>query len=363
MEVKFCEKCLMPSSRPRIVFTDGVCNACRFAEERKTWDYAERREMFIDLVKSKKRHPAYDMIVPMSGGKDSAVIAYKLKHEYGFNPLCITFGQLQWTPAGIHNWHQVRNAGIDIRYWGLNQVVSRKLARRFLIERFHIKQHYDAAVNSVPVIAAKEIGIPLVCYAEFGEGEYGGLVLEEESYRRRNLEEVLEHQIGDSPLNWATDGISDADIWPYVYPDDIGDIEAVYFSYYNGWDIFQNAEYAKEKMNFQRVEPRTDGSFEGYDSIDDMVDGVDFYGMFCKFGFGRATRMASRLIQRGHITREQGLEYVRKYDGEFPEMYLGEVLDYVGMTRDEFVELADKHRNPEIWKQENGVWTLRHPPA
>ena len=81
-----------------------------------------------------------------------------------------------------------------------------------------------------------------------------------------------------------------------------------------------------------------------------------------KFGFDRSTRMASRLIQLGVISREQGLEYVRKYDHEFPEMYIESVLDYLGMTRQEFMDVADKHRNQTIWKQIDGQWQLRESP-
>ncbi len=34
--IKFCKKCIMPSSRPRIVFNnEGVCNACLHSEKKK----------------------------------------------------------------------------------------------------------------------------------------------------------------------------------------------------------------------------------------------------------------------------------------------------------------------------------------
>ena len=34
--INFCKKCIMPDSRPRIVFDDkGICNACLYSEEKK----------------------------------------------------------------------------------------------------------------------------------------------------------------------------------------------------------------------------------------------------------------------------------------------------------------------------------------
>jgi N-acetyl sugar amidotransferase len=368
----------MPSSRPRIVFTGDTCNACLWAEERKEIDYEKRKTAFSVLVDQHKKHPAYDMIVPFSGGKDSAAIAYRLR-EMGYNPLLVTYGQLLWTDVGKHNWHMVRDHGFDILYWGVNQRVSKKLSRRFFIERGHPKQHYDAGVNSVPVRTAVDLGIPLVVYAEHGESEYGGLVLSEEHRRRRDLAEVLENQVGDDARNWATDGLTEADMFPYIYPENVEGIEAVYFSWYFPWDIMANARMCRKKLNFKRAHEesrsgwwpykrvpvmpgRSDGSFEGFDSIDDKIDDLDFYMMHIKFGFGRATRMASRLIQRGHMAREQGLELAKRYDGEFPQTYIEDVLKYMDMTYTELDKIIEQHRNPEIWKREDGVWKLKTPP-
>lgn len=371
-----CSRCLMPSTRPRVVFTDGVCNACLFHDEYRKVDFDDRRKQFLDLVKSKKRHPVYDCIVPFSGGKDSASIAYRLRHDLGLRPLLVCFGQLLWTDVGRRNLHRVADAGFDILYWRVDQSVSRRLARRFFIERGHPKQHYDSAVNAVPLITAINFGIPLVIYAEHGESFYGGHVLSEEHRRRRDLAEVLENQVGDDARNWAVDGITEADLYPYIMPhapdilDRVG-VEAVYYSYYFPWDIFKNAEYCREKMGFECAQNghdflhtwgKSDGSFEGFDSIDDKIDDIDYFLMRIKFGFGRSTRMASRLIQGGHINRKQGLEFVQWLDDELPVSYFNDVLKYLDMTAAEFTSTVDQHRNPEIWHQKDGVWKLKHPP-
>ena len=193
-------------------------------------------------------------------------------------------------------------------------------------------------------------------------------MLSEEHRRTRDLTEVLENQIGDDPRNWAADGLTEKQLYPYIYPDK-ADIERVgvkafYFSYFFPWDIYENAVFAKETMGFGQAHNykghmhlpsneaciwwgKSDGSFEGFDSIDDKIDDLDFFMMGVKFGFGRATRMASRLIQGGHLTREQGMELVKRYDGEYPKTYLPEVLDYLNMTEGELGEIIAKHRNPK----------------
>lgn len=383
-EIIHCKKCLMPSSRPRIVFTDGICNACVYAEEKKLIDWQGRSEEFEALKAqmreaSRARGNPYDVVVPFSGGKDSAAILYKLKHEHGLNPLGVTYGQLLWTDVGRRNFHRVCDSGLEILYWRVNQAVSRNLSRRFMIERGHPKLHYDAAVNAVPIITAQKFGIPFVMFAEHGETEYGGKVLDEESRKIRNLTEVLEHQVGDHPLNWMTNGLTERDLYPYIMPE-ASDVTAYYFSYFFPWDIHENARFAQDRMEFEaawswesinavwrgstktKIWGKSDGSFEGYDSIDDKIDDLDYYMMWIKFGFGRATRQASRLIQNGHLTREQGLELVEKYDGEFPQTYLDDVLAYLGMDLDELHETIDTHRNQEIWQKAGNDWSLRHPP-
>ena len=41
----------MPNTRPRIVFDDeGICNACRNAEEKDRIDWDARRQEFLDYV-------------------------------------------------------------------------------------------------------------------------------------------------------------------------------------------------------------------------------------------------------------------------------------------------------------------------
>jgi N-acetyl sugar amidotransferase len=379
MSIEHCKKCWMPSSRPRVTFTDGVCNACHWAEEKQRIDWDGREEEFRHLVRERRGNGRYDCIIPYSGGKDSSVVAYKVK-QAGLHPLLVCYGQLMWTDVGRANFDRMCDLGFDILYFRHNQRVSRYLARRFFIERGHPKQHYDAGVNAVPLQAAVAYRIPLIFYAEHGESEYGGHILSEEHRRTRDLAEVLEHQVGDDPRNWADNVVSEADLAPYTLPDAdeisrVG-VRAFYFSYFFKWSAFENALFAQKELGFRGIEEpsdvaghdlplpgRSDGSFEGFDSIDDKIDDLDYYMMHLKFGFGRATRFASRMIQSGYMTREAALPLIRQYDGEFPQRYLPDILDYLGLGVNELREIADKHRNPEIWERKGHIWTLKHPPA
>ncbi|RYF07677.1 MAG: N-acetyl sugar amidotransferase, partial [Oxalobacteraceae bacterium] len=75
-----------------------------------------------------------------------------------------------------------------------------------------------------------------------------------------------------------------------------------------------------------------------------------------KFGFGRATDHACLHIRRGRLTRQDGLDAVRRLDGRFPWSYLGksleDILSPLGMTVDEFVRICDKFTNKKIFKRD-----------
>jgi len=369
--INFCKTCLMPDTRPRIVFDNhGICNACLHSKKKVQIDWKRRKQEFSDLIEeikinSKKNNSAYDCIVPWSGGKDSTSIALKLKFEYDLNPLLVTFSPLMVNECGSFNRNELSKMGFDSIFLNPNKYVARKLSKRFFIERGNPKVAWDAGVNAGPIQVALNFKIPTVFYAEHGESEYGGLVLNEESEKKRDIREVIEHQIGDFPENWVNDEIQLKDLSPYIYPNEEeinnNNLTAYYFSYFFKWSMLENYEYVKEKMPTFKTNPngRTKGTFTNFDSLDDKIDCLYYYMQYIKFGFGRATRDSCRMIQNNQMTREKAIEFARKYDNEFPEDDFQEVLSYLDISNDQFEEIVNKHRNQEIWKSGiNNKWEL-----
>ncbi len=371
MNILICKSCVTPSSRPRVYFNDeGICNACTGAEEKKKIDWEKRKKEFLVLVEdikkySKKNNNNYDCIIPWSGGKDSTSIALKLKNEFDLNPLLVTFSPLITNKCGQHNREELLKLGFDSIFFRPNQKVAKLLAKRFFIERGNPKVAWDAGINSIPIKTAINYNIPFVFYAEHGESEYGGLVLSEESKKKRDITEVIEHQIGDYPENWQNEDINLKDLEPYIYPTQKklseNKITAYYFSYFFRWSMFENYKYVKKIMpNFQEnPDGRTNGTFTDFDSLDDKIDSLYYYMQYIKFGFGRAVRDTSRFIQNSQMSRNEALEIVKKYDGEFPKNDLKEVLEYLNLNNFDFEEIINKHRNSEVWKKDNNSWKLK----
>ena len=88
---------------------------------------------------------------------------------------------------------------------------------------------------------------------------------------------------------------------------------------------------------------------------------MHFYTTYIKFGIGRTSYDASQEIRNKHLTREEGIALVKRFDGEFPDRYFEDVMNYIEMEPEHFHELCNKFRSPHLWgKDANNLWKLRH---
>jgi hypothetical protein len=92
-------------------------------------------------------------------------------------------------------------------------------------------------------------------------------------------------------------------------------------------------------------------------NLDDMHEnGIKDYMKYVKFGYGRATDHVCKDIRAGIMTREEGIEIIRKMD-PIKSKDLYRWLNYVGWTEEYFDEVADRFRDPRVWWiNEKGEW-------
>ena len=93
---------------------------------------------------------------------------------------------------------------------------------------------------------------------------------------------------------------------------------------------------AAENTGFTANDDRSEGTYQKYGSIDDKLDGFHFWMAYMKFGICRTTSDAAYEVRDGHITRDEGVALVRKYDGEFPVKYWKDFLGYLDITEKNF---------------------------
>jgi len=386
-EVKFCKRCVISNQRPvsAIEFkhkidskkttinldNEGICDACRMSDIKDSIDWKKREDELLKLLdKYRKNDGSYDCLVPGSGGKDSAYQAHVLKYKYGMNPLTITWPPILYTTYGYENWKNWVDSGFDNISFNRNGKVMKLLTKLSIENLLHPFQTFILGQkNLAPKIAAK-YGIPLIFYGE-NEAEYGNPIadnttsLRDKSYYSfNNLDEIYLGGLSIPELIEKYD-LKLADLMSFLPPDNNelikSNIEVHYLGYYLKWTPQEAYYYAVENTGFKARPHRTQGTYSKYSGIDDKIDDLHFYTTFIKFGIGRATYDASQEIRNRHITREEGIALVNRFDGEFPDRYFNEVMQYLDMDPDYFHKLCDKFRSPHLWgKDESGDWRLRH---
>lgn len=360
MQIKYCTHCLMPHTKPDLrLDADGVCNACRSYESRATVDWVARKNELREIIGRYRSTDGskWDCIVPVSGGKDSTYQVIRML-QLGANPLCVTATTCDLSDIGRRNIQNLKGLGVDHVEFSPNPVVRRKLNRIGLMQVGDISWPEHVGIFTIPVRAAVEFGVPLIVWGENSQNEYGGpaAAAENNVLTRRWLEEfggLLGLRVSDLV---GMDGLEARHLTPYAYPTDEElretGVTGIFLGYYMPWDGYSNALLA-QAHGFETLNRTVEGSIVNYENLDNCQTGIHDYFKFLKFGFGRATDIASLHIRRGRITRQDGVELVRKHDGRFPWTYLGkplhEILRPLGVSVDEFVSICDRFTNKKLF--------------
>lgn len=375
------------TKKPTVEFDEqGVCAACRVADTKKAVDWVAREKMLRELCDRYRRNDGhYDCLVPGSGGKDSFYAAYKLKYEYGMNPLTVTWAPHVYTEWGWQNFQAWMHAGFDNYLFTPNGRVHRLLTRLALEKLLHPFQPFIMGQMYFPPKMAAKLNIPLVFYGE-NPTEYGNNQKENANATKDaayfTAADRSDLYVAGTAVRELKEsfGLSEIDLDPYLppHPEDIAGkkIDVQYLGYYLPWHPQDCYYYAVENGGFRAAPERSAGTYSKYSSIDDKIDDFHYYSTFIKFGIGRATYDASQEVRNGDITREEAVALIKRYDGEYPERFEKENLAYLSLPEREFPvaskrfeqpvidrayfeALIDRFRSPHIWKKVNGVWTLR----
>jgi len=137
--------------------------------------------------------------------------------------------------------------------------------------------------------------------------------------------------------------------------------EIHYLGYYIKWHPQEVYYYSVENTDFQPNFRRTEGSYSKYCSLDDKIDWLHWYTFHAKFGIGRATNDSAQEIRNGDITRAEGIALVKRFDGEYPKIYLNDILNYLKVSKEEFDEIINNARPNHLWNKVNNEWKLKQP--
>ena len=352
-----CQKCVMPDTRPEIVFdAEGVCDACHTAARKEQEiDWEARRQQFETIIERYRNLDGsnYDCLIPVSGGKDSTYQVYMAKVIYGLNPLCVTFGQCKCTELGEQNMENLRQLGVDHLVFHPNPVVYKKLYKTGFERLGDPCWPCHAGIFTYPIRIAVEKNIPLLIWGENSQMEYGGpaAAREEQVLDKRWLQQfggLLNNRTEDMI---GSEGITTQDLLPYTYPSDedlkrVG-VTGLFLGYFFKWDARRQLEIVKEH-GFKVRETRSIGTYTNYENLDCGFVDIHDHLKYLKYGFGRCTDQASIDLRNGRITRHEALELVAKYDHEVETVK--DFCEYLGITEAEFWKIANSFKGD--WKED-----------
>lgn len=381
-KVQWCRSCLMSNQRPRIIFDENaICSGCINSKGKRKINWHDREKELHRLLDSHRSKTGnFDVIVPSSGGKDSALVAHMLKYKYNMNPLTVTWSPLEYTDIGKKNFYSLIDSGLTNILITPDGQVQRRLSRLCFEELGDAFHTFVMGQISVPFHIAIKFNIKLVFFGENGELEYAGDPEYIDKPFKPHKEWLKQHfkgvtfdeliKFGLKKKKYIKDikkYITKKNLWFYQPPSSSllkksGIKGKYFFSYFKKWIPQENYYYAAENTGFKANDERSEGTYSRYASLDDKMDGMHYYMRYIKFGLGRCCEDASHEIRDGHITRNEGLNLVKKFDGEFPKKYFQNFLNYLQISEKHFSEVVNSWRSKNIWKKKNNRWVLKEPP-
>ena len=369
--MKYCKNCLFPETKPDLYFNnEGVCSACISSLEKESKiNWSERKKEFekiIDYYKLDEDEIGYDCLIPVSGGKDSTYQAYVMKEIYGMNPLCVCFETAMVTDVGRKNIDNISKMGIDLIHFKKNSNVYKKMVIEGFKDVGDEMWANHIGIFTIPIMFAVKFKIPLVIWGENPQQEYGAPNIN--SIKNRNLNRkwveefggLLGYRIQDMI---GVNGITKKELTPYFYPSD-KDIEKVgvtglFLGSYFFWDARKQLDIVKKNGFSVKEDGPVEGTYTNYENIDEELHGIHDYLKYVKYGFGRATDHASIDIRNNRLTRQEGIELVKKYEGKYPHQGVLKFIKYTGLSKLEIDEVFNSFTNPLLFKQDDTGTFLR----
>lgn len=366
--MRYCKRCLYPENHPlNITFDEeGVCSGCRVHEEKDSLDWQERKgklEKIFEEFRVKTRN-IHDCIIPVSGGRDSYFIVHMVKNIFKMHPMLVNYNQHYNTRMGIRNLAYLKTLlGCDSITSTVSPERVKRITRESIRKRGSMYWHCLAGKMVFPVQVAVKFRIPLIVWGAHQGCDQVGMFshLDEVEMTRKYRKEHDLMCLEEEDLAQGSRDVSIEDMEQYFYPHDkelesVG-VRGIYLNNYIRWDSKAQHELMIEKYGYETMAQQR--TFDTYSDVDCFhYSGIHDYIKFIKWGYGKVTDHAVREIRLKRMTREEGIEMVRRYQDVKPTD-LPLFLDWLGMPGDEFRSEINKFRDSRIWEKKGNGWELK----
>ncbi len=163
-----CRRCLLTDEVPDVTIAeDGECSACKAHDAAwRSWPEVRARrtaELERLLAAARRANRPYDVLVPLSGGKDSTYVLYLARRRFGLRCLAATFDN------GFLSEHARANIGRAVEALQVDHVFFRPdvQALRALYRTFFLKTGFFCpacmlAIDRAMIRTAAADRIPLI---------------------------------------------------------------------------------------------------------------------------------------------------------------------------------------------------------
>ena len=369
--MRYCSRCLQPDSRPGIQFdSNGICPACNYFDLLEQVDW-QAREIELKKLSFELRSPdatEYDCIIGVSGGKDSLRQALYAKNVLGLRPLLVSLGYppRQLTQRGVDNVSNMIEQGFDcITIYPAPETWRLLMRKAFLDFCNWCKSTEYPLFASVPRLAAA-YQIRLVLWGENPALQLGDLNTMGKNGWDGNSVRNMNTLKGGNPDWMLGEGIRKSQILQYYYPSeneiDRAGIQIVYLGYFwKDWALVDNANYAiVNGLEVRNEHPVEIGDPYGVTSLDEDWVGMNQMIKYLKFGFGRSTDYVNEEIRRSRMTRSEGIELLKLYDGCCGDGYIESFCKFIDISVKQFWETVDRSVNKELFEKDGkGKWVRK----
>jgi hypothetical protein len=164
--------------------------------------------------------------------------------------------------------------------------------------------------------------------------------------------------IGGGSVDWLTAAGFERDrILQYCYPTDEemqrANLRIVFMDYFmREFTSFTNGNFASLRgLNIRQSDPLKEPDIFGTGMLDEDFFNINNYIRYLKFGFGKTSDVITPEIRAGRITREQGIELVKRYDGGYDPLVLERFIKYIDISVEEFWSTVDKYVNVNLFEK------------
>jgi N-acetyl sugar amidotransferase len=355
-KIKTCSKCLMPETAETLVFDkDKTCSVCNQIKFKKKINWNNRDKDFDNLLEKYRGAYEYDCLVPFSGGKDSTFTLWYLVKVKKLKVLAVRFNHNFLRDQVLHNTEKaLKKLGVSIYEYKPRFNIVKEMMVESLKRRGDFCWHCHVGISAFPINTAIEKKIPLIIYGE-PSSEYSSYYdyseaeeLNEEKFNKFvNLGINIEDMVG--MINEKRDKdkqISLSELKPFIFPTKreliLNKIKACYLGNYLPWDVKKQVEIIKKELDWRGEVVEGIPERYNYEKIECIMQGTRDYIKFLKRGFGRTNHLASIDIRNGRLSRDEGADLVKIYDGKRPKS-LELLLKILNISEDEFYDIVNKH--------------------